>query len=138
MSFSNHLNAAPDEVISEINMTPLVDVMLVLLIIFIVTVPVMTHSVRLDLPRTSVQENIVKPETITLSIDRDSTVHWNGFALDPLDLQRRLETAAKLERQPEIHIRGDRAVPYEHVLKLMAAVQKAGLSKLGFVSEPQP
>ena len=100
MSFSNHLNAAPDEVISEINMTPLVDVMLVLLIIFIVTVPVMTHSVRLDLPRASVQENIVKPETITLSIDRDSTVHWNGFALDPLDLQRRLETAAKLERHP--------------------------------------
>ena len=137
MSFSSKLDSAPEDIISDINMTPLVDVMLVLLIIFMVTVPVLTHAVRIELPRATIQENIVKPETVTLSIDRDAKVHWNGTVIDTPDLQQRLATAAMQTPQPEVHIRGDRAVGYEHVLRVMAAVQKAGLSKLGFVSEPQ-
>ncbi|MDK2123002.1 ExbD/TolR family protein [Parachitinimonas caeni] len=135
MAFGNGLEDG-DEVMSEINMTPLVDVMLVLLIIFIITVPVLTHSVKLDLPRAQNQPNVVKPETITLSVTVDGTVHWNDTVVDAATLDQRLRAAASQQPQPEIHIRGDRKVNYEHVVKTMAAVQRAGILKLGFVTEP--
>ncbi len=135
MAIGNGLDEGGD-VMSEINMTPLVDVMLVLLIIFIVTVPVLTHSVKLDLPRATVTPNEVKPDNVTLSVTADGTVHWNDTPLDEATLQLRLAEAAAQPTQPEIHIRGDRTVDYEYVIRVMAAAQRAGILKLGFVTEP--
>ncbi len=127
----------PDnEVMSEINMTPLVDVMLVLLIIFIITVPVLTHSVKVDLPRVSNEKQQIKPQTITLTVKADGAVFWDETAVDAAALELKLAEQAQKQPQPEVHIRGDKAAPYEHVLKTMAAVQQSGLLKLGFISEP--
>lgn len=135
MSFGGGLDD-DDDVVSEINMTPLVDVMLVLLIIFIITVPVLTHSVNLDLPRAQNEPNIVKPETITLSVTEDGAIHWNRDLIEEAVLEQRLQAAASRVPQPEIHIRGDRTVAYEHVISVMAAAQRAGVLKLGFVTDP--
>ena len=125
------------EVMSEINMIPLVDVMLVLLIIFIITVPVLTHSVKLDLPRADNTPNEIKPQTITLAVTSDAQFHWNEDTVTMGELEARLAEIASQEPQPEVHIRGDRKVEYEYVLKLMAAVQRSGMLKVGFVSEPE-
>ena len=125
-----------DDIVSEINMTPLVDVMLVLLIIFMITVPVLTHSVKIDLPQAKNEPNIVQPQTITLSVTADGSVHWNETTVDAAALENRLQAAAAQKPQPEIHIRGDRKVAYEQVVKTMAAVQRAGIQKLGFVTKP--
>nr|AAP49339.1 ExbD [uncultured bacterium] len=124
------------EVMNEINMTPLVDVMLVLLIIFIITVPVLTHSVKVDLPRADNTPNELKPETVNLAVNADGNVYWNETQVTMEELDLRLATEANKQPQPEVHIRGDRTVDYEHVIKTMAAVQRAGILKLGFVTEP--
>jgi biopolymer transport protein ExbD len=124
------------EVMSEINMTPLVDVMLVLLIIFIITVPVITHSVKVDLPRADNTPNEIKPATINLAITNDGSIHWNQDVITFEELELRLSAEAPKEPQPEIHIRGDKNVQYEHVVKAMAAVQRSGLLKIGFVTDP--
>lgn len=136
MAFGSGLDSSSDDVVSDINMVPLIDVMMVLLIIFIVTVPVLTHTVKLDLPRADNTPQVVKPEAINLSIATDGAVFWNNDRLDEQALAQRLEAAAKIEPQPEIFIRGDRKVEYEHVAKTMAAVQRSGLLKLGFVTDP--
>jgi biopolymer transport protein ExbD len=136
MAFGSGLDSSSDDVVSDINMVPLIDVMMVLLIIFIITVPVLTHTVKLDLPRADNTPQVVKPEAINLSIATDGAVFWNNDRLDEQALVQRLEAAAKSEPQPEIFIRGDRKVEYEHVAKTMAAVQRSGLLKLGFVTEP--
>ncbi|MFO1387530.1 ExbD/TolR family protein [Cellvibrio sp.] len=125
-----------DKDMSDINMTPLVDVMLVLLIIFIIAVPVITHSVKVDLPRADNTINNIKPETINLTVTADGKIHWNETDVTEEDLQAKLTAEATKQPQPEIHIRGDRKVEYEHVMKVMASVQRAGILKLGFVSEP--
>ncbi len=122
--------------VSEINMTPLVDVMLVLLIIFILTVPVLTHTVKLDLPRATDAPQVIKPDTINISVTADGALHWNDDTIDQRELDTRLKAAAGQQPQPEIFIRGDRKVEYEHVIQVMAAVQRAGVLKLGFVTEP--
>lgn len=124
------------EVMSEINMTPLVDVMLVLLIIFIITVPVLTHSVKVDLPRADNTPEELKAETINLAVNAEGTIFWNKTQVSFEDLEARLAAEAGKQPQPEIHIRGDKAVAYEHVIQTMAAVQRAGILKLGFVTEP--
>ncbi len=126
-----------DAMIADINMTPLVDVMLVLLIVFMVTMPVLTHAVRVDLPKATSSEQLARPETVTLSVGRDATLHWNADPVSPAELQQRLAQAATHTPQPEVHIRGDRAVDYGAVLRVMAAVHRAGLVKIGFVSEPE-
>ena len=136
MAFGSGLDSSADEVVSDINMVPLIDVMMVLLIIFIITVPVLTHTVKLDLPRADNTPQAFKPEAIHLSISTDGGVFWNRDQLDEQQLQQRLQAAAQSEPQPEVFIRGDRHVQYEHVAKAMAAVQRAGLLKLGFVTEP--
>lgn len=135
MAFGSSLDDN-DDVVSEINMVPLIDVMLVLLIIFILTVPVLTHSVKLDLPRVDNTPNLVKPDTVSLSVTVDGSVFWNEEKLDEAQLAQRLETAAKQTPQPEMVVRGDRKVEYEYVTKVMAAVQKAGILKLGFITQP--
>jgi biopolymer transport protein ExbD len=126
-----------DDVMNEINMTPLVDVMLVLLIIFIITVPVMKHSVNVDLPQASNQPEDIKPETVRLSVDASGQYHWNEALLSDDELTPRLQAEAAKEPQPELHIRGDKAVRYERVAQAMAAAQRAGVRKIGFVTEPQ-
>ncbi len=124
------------DVMSEINMTPLVDVMLVLLIIFIITIPVINHAVKLDLPRAASQPNDVKPPHVDVSIAADGTISWDGTALNEAALKDRIALVAAKTPQPEIHLRADRKTPYEKVAQLMAAAQTGGLSKIGFVTEP--
>ena len=126
-----------DEVMNEINMTPLVDVMLVLLIIFIITVPVMKHSVNIDLPRATSQQQLIKPETVRLSVDAEGNYYINDTKITDPELAPRLTAAAALSPQPDLHIRGDKAVRYERVAQAMAAAQQAGLSKIGFITEPK-
>ncbi len=126
-----------DEVMNEINMTPLVDVMLVLLIIFIITVPVMKHSVIVDLPKAQNLPEETKPETVRLTVDADGKYHWNEFAITDEDLVRQLEAEAAKEPQADLHIRGDKNVRYERVAQAMAAAQRAGVRKIGFVTDPQ-
>ena len=125
------------EVMNEINMTPLVDVMLVLLIIFIITVPVMKHAVKIDLPHATSQPQDAKPETIRLSVDADGKYYWNEALVAVADLTSQLSAEAIKQPQPELHIRGDKAVRYEHVVLLMSAARQAGLKKIGFVTEPK-
>lgn len=125
-----------DDVMNEINMTPLVDVMLVLLIIFIITVPVMKHAVKIDLPHASSQPQNTKPETIRLSVAATGSFFWNESLVTEADLSHLLRTEATREPQPELHIRGDKAVRYEYVAHIMAAAQQAGLKKIGFVTDP--
>ena len=125
-----------DDFNPEINTTPLVDVMLVLLIIFIMTIPVMTDSVKIDLPRAANQPNEVKPETISLSIDAQGQVFWNSAPIDEASMRTRMADAAKATPQPELHLRADRNTPYEKVAQVMAAAQSGGLTKMGFVTDP--
>ena len=135
MAFGSGLDSS-DDMVSDINMVPLIDVMMVLLIIFIITVPVLTHSVKLDLPRAENQPNIVKPETVTISVTADGAVNWNDTVVDQAGLESRLRAAASQQPQPEVHIRGDRKVIYEYVIRTMAAAQRAGILRLGFITEP--
>ena len=131
-----------DEVNSTINTTPLVDVMLVLLIIFLITAPVITDTVKLKLPAERNQIYKTKPENITVSINKDGDVYWNGM-MKPLpggteDLFDRLKVEAVKVPQPEVHIRGDQNVRYEFVGKTILTAQRAGIAKVGFVIEPPP
>src|SRR5574337_525060 len=125
-----------DEGMNEINMTPLVDVMLVLLIIFIITVPVMKHAVPVDLPRASNEREVVKPETIRLSVTADGKYHWNESSISDAELEPRLQAEARKDPQPDLHIRGDKDVRYERVAQAMSAAQRAGVRKIGFVTDP--
>ena len=127
-----------DDVMNEINMTPLVDVMLVLLIIFIITVPVMKHAVPVDLPRASNEREVIKPETIRLSITADGKYHWNESDISDAELEPRLQAEARKDPQPDLHIRGDKEVRYERVAQAMSAAQRAGVRKIGFVTDPAP
>ena len=124
-----------DEVMNEINMTPLVDVMLVLLIVFIITIPVMKHSVNIELPRASNQPQDAKPQTIRLTVDAQGSYFWNDTAVDDAQLQTRLAEAAANQPQSPLHISGDRAVRYERVAQAMAAAQRAGITQIGFITD---
>jgi biopolymer transport protein ExbD len=126
-----------DEVMNEINMTPLVDVMLVLLIIFIITVPVMKHAVTIDLPRASSEQQVVKPETLRLSVDAQGSYSLNDSTIADEELAPRLQAAAAQNPPPDLHIRGDKAARYERVAQALAAAQQAGLRKIGFITEPK-
>ena len=126
-----------DDVMNEINMTPMVDIMLVLLIIFIITIPVMKHSVNIDLPRASNEAQQIKPETIRLSVDAQGTWFVNEAQIADAALAPQLKAAAALNPQPELHIHGDKAVRYERVAEAMALAQQAGLRKIGFITEPK-
>ncbi|MDH5517037.1 MAG: biopolymer transporter ExbD [Gammaproteobacteria bacterium] len=125
-----------DEVMSEINMTPLVDVMLVLLIIFIIAMPLLNHAITIDLPKEDNQVSKLTPETIILSVNKNGKVYWNKQLISAASLQQQLKTAADHKPQPQIHLRGDRHVDYEYVVKVMTAVRHAGIQKLGFITEP--
>ncbi len=120
----------------EPNVVPLVDVMLVLLIIFIITIPVMTHAVKIDLPRETNQPTVTKPENINLSIDFDGSLYWNEINIDRNTLLNYVLQEAVKDPQPEVHIRADRRVRYEHVADVLFALQRGGMMKVGFIAEP--
>ena len=126
-----------DEVMNEINMTPMVDVMLVLLIIFIITVPVMKHAVNIDLPKATNVPQDAKPQTIRLKVDGAGDYFWNDSKVTDEALQLQLKSAATQNPQPELHIWGDKAVRYERVATVMAAAQQVGIRKIGFITEPK-
>jgi biopolymer transport protein ExbD len=126
-----------DEVMNEINMTPLVDVMLVLLIVFIITVPVMKHAINIDLPRATYQAQDIKPQTVLLSVDAQGSYYWNEAKVADDQLPDLLKAEAAKDPQPQLHIRGDKAVRYERVAQAMAEAQQAGVKKIGFITEPK-
>ncbi|MBC7786557.1 MAG: biopolymer transporter ExbD [Methylophilaceae bacterium] len=111
--------------------------MLVLLVIFIITVLLLTHAVKIDLPQATSQPLLEKPEVISLSIDAHGKTYWNDVMFNQVDLKAKLEAAAKVESQPELQIRADKATRYQVSATVMADAQNAGMTKLGFVSEPQ-
>jgi len=121
---------------AEINTTPLVDVMLVLLIIFIITAPLLTHAVKINLPEASSTPNPEKPETVTLAINAESNLFWNDVPITDVDLLARLTEAANRTPQPELHLRADKMTTYQRLAEIMSAAQSAGITKLGFVTEP--
>ena len=134
---SNSSSSDGDDVMNEINMTPMVDIMLVLLIIFIITVPVLKHAVNVDLPRATNTPQTVKPETLTLSVDADGGYFLNQTRVSDTELAVQLQQAAAQNPPPDLHIRGDKAVRYERVAQAMAAAQQAGVKKIGFITEPK-
>jgi biopolymer transport protein ExbD len=127
-----------DGLMNEINMTPLVDVMLVLLIVFMVTIPVIRHAVKIDLPHASSQKEDTKPAQIDLSVQQDGTVLWNGTPVDDAALGAKIASAAQATPQPELHLNADRRVAYGLVAQVMSAAQRGGLTKIGFVTDPVP
>lgn len=129
------LSEGEDDFNPEINTTPLVDVMLVLLIIFIITIPVINHAVTLDLPRASNQPLEVKPQNVDLSIDASGQVYWNKQVVDQAELAARIADAAAMQPQPELHMHIERTTQFEKVAQVMAAAQSGGLGKIGFVTD---
>ncbi|MFZ6648458.1 ExbD/TolR family protein [Undibacterium sp. TJN25] len=128
-----------DEVNSTINTTPLVDVMLVLLIIFLITIPVVTHTVPVKLPSETNQPYKTKPENINLAIDKEGQIFWNeGLVPDTPALLEKLKKIAVMVPQPELHIRGDQNTQYKYVGKVILTAQRAGIAKVAFVTEPPP
>jgi len=126
-----------DAVISSINTTPLVDVMLVLLIIFLITIPVVTTSIPVVLPKERVEVRETKPENIIISVDKDSKMFWYDSPLDNVDaLVVKLKKVAAQKPQPEVQVRGDMAARYEGVGKVLLACQRAGIAKVAFITEP--
>ncbi|MCK9259152.1 MAG: biopolymer transporter ExbD [Azoarcus sp.] len=122
---------------SEINMVPLIDVMLVLLIVFMITAPLLTHSVKIDLPQASSTPNTEKPETVTLALDANGSLFWNDQSLPDTDLTLRLQAAAAQSPQPELHLRADQNTRYQKLAEVMSAAREAGIEKMGFITVPQ-
>ena len=122
--------------VAEINVVPLVDVMLVLLVIFIITTPLLTHSVKIDLPKASSAPNITRPEHIEFGIRADGSLYWNGAPVTREELDARFTAEARRQPQPELHIRADRLAHYEKVAQVMSAAANAGLVRIGFVTDP--
>ena len=131
--FSRESNAAP---MAEINMIPLIDVMLVLFVIFIITAPLLTHAVKVDLPKASSSPNQTKPDNVQLAIDDLGIVYWNGVVLERQAWRERMGEAAAQRPQPEAHIRADGEVASRRVAEVMSDAAKAGLTRIGFITDP--
>ena len=127
-----------DEVLNAINTTPLVDVMLVLLIIFLITIPVVTTSIQLQLPKEKVEERQSKPENVVISVDVKGDIFWYDAKINDVEaLVGKLKTVSTKSPQPEVHIRGDMASRYNSVGKVIYACQRAGITKVSFITDPQ-
>jgi biopolymer transport protein ExbD len=133
-SFDNRNAGAP---MAEINMVPLIDVMLVLLVIFIVTAPLLTQAVKLELPKANAQPNVVKAEKVEFAIDASGQRFWNGEPVDRTEAAKRFMDEGKKQPQPEIHLKADQSVAYRNVAQTLADATKAGLTKVGFISDPE-
>ena len=136
MAFGGFAKSAESAPLAEINMIPLIDVMLVLLVIFIVTAPLLTHSVKIDLPRASSQPNLTRPDHIDLAVDAKGGTWWNGERVDRTELGARFSKASQRSPQPELHIHADRVTQYQNVAEVMAGAARAGLARIGFVTDP--
>ncbi len=121
----------------EINTTPLVDVMLVLLIIFMITAPLITHQVKIDLPQATSKKSTEKPEIVTVAIDGSGTTFWNNSPITRAELGERLAVASRQQPQPELHLRADKQTQYQKLAEVMSAAQSAGIRRMGFVTSPQ-
>ena len=127
---------APSQPMAEINVTPLVDVMLVLLVIFIITAPLLASAIKLDLPAVKAAPAAARGDTIRLTLDSEGRYFWNDQLVTDDELPRRLAEAAKVQPQPELHLRADKDTRYDRLARVMAAAQEAGLTRLGFVTDP--
>lgn len=136
MAFASMESGDDDAPLTEINMVPLIDVMLVLLIIFIVTAPLLTHAVKVDLPKASSSVNQTRPDNVQLAIDATSQVFWNGEPVDTARLAERLQAMSALQPQPEMHIRAERTTPYEKVAQVMSDAARLGVLRIGFITDP--
>jgi len=138
MAFASMDGCDDNEPLAEINMVPLIDVMLVLLIIFMVTAPLLTHAVKIDLPKAASTASVPQSESIELSIDQKGQVFWNGEGIDAEGLETRLAEARASggATSPELRLRADRQTPYERVALVMSAASRHGLTRLGFVTDP--
>ncbi|MCM5679290.1 biopolymer transporter ExbD [Schlegelella sp. S2-27] len=137
MAFASFDNKSASAPMAEINMVPLIDVMLVLLVIFIVTAPLLTHSVKLELPKASAQVNPPQPEKVEFAIDAAGTRYWNGEPVTREEAATRFAAESAKPVQPELHLKADQEVAYRFVAETLADASKAGLTKVGFVSEPE-
>ncbi|THF56876.1 ExbD/TolR family protein [Pseudothauera rhizosphaerae] len=136
MAFGGFNQGGGNNAMSEINMVPLIDVMLVLLIVFMITAPLLTHGVKIDLPAASSQPNEEKPETVALAMDGDGKLYWNDEPITDADLAGRLAIAAAAVPQPELHLRADRETRYQKIAEVMSAAREAGVQKMGFITVP--
>jgi biopolymer transport protein ExbD len=134
-------SAREDEVMVDINTTPLIDVMLVLLIMFIITIPIQTHAVKMNMPvPNNTPQNIKPPEIIRIDVDFDGTIGWNGEVIQPGDrvaIEAHLAAVAAMPDQPEVHLRPNKLVVYKHVAMIMATAQRLGVTKIGIVGNEQ-
>ena len=137
MSVGSPDDDGEEQMNASINTTPLVDVMLVLLIIFLITVPVITQTIKLELPKENNIPLMTKPENITIAVNRDGEIFWGMERIPDIEaLVNRLKVESVKEPQPEVHIRGDNEVRYESVGRVVVACQRAGIFKVGFITEP--
>ncbi|NHZ98100.1 biopolymer transporter ExbD [Massilia sp. CCM 8734] len=136
MAFGSFNPSRQQSMMSDINVTPMVDVMLVLLVIFIMTAPMFTHAVKLDLPRAQAGAVQLQPHTVSIAIDAQGLLYWGDERVDAAGLDARLTQAARQAPQPELQLRADKNTRYEAVAQVMAAAQSRGLGKLGFVIDP--
>jgi biopolymer transport protein ExbD len=136
MAFGGFSKGGDSAPMAEINMVPLIDVMLVLLVIFIVTAPLLTHAVKVDLPKASSQPNLTKPDNIQFAIDAQGQYYWNGEVIPKALMIERFAAEGKRSPQPELHLRADKTTQYQLVAEVMSEASKAGLSRIGFVSDP--
>ena len=137
MAFGAFNHRRQKESMADINVTPMVDVMLVLLVIFIISAPMFTNSVQLELPKAQAKAVPQEAEAVSIAIDAAGTIYWNNEALPPGGLEQRLAQAAGLAPQPELQLRADKDTRYEVVAQVMAAAQARGLTRLGFVTDPK-
>jgi biopolymer transport protein ExbD len=137
MAFGSFQHSRHAQPMAEINTTPLVDVMLVLLVIFMITLPLITHSLAVDLPETDANapSTSVNPAPVELGINTEGQLFWNGIALSEADLELRLQEAARGEPKPELHLHADKSTPYQRLAEVMAAAQRNGLTRIGFITE---
>lgn len=136
MAFGSMNNSGRQSPMAEINVVPLVDVMLVLLIIFIITAPLLTHSVKIDLPKASSEPNITRSEHIELAIRADGSLFWNGKPVALAKLSPRFAATVAQAPESELHIKADKLTHYEHVARVMSIAAKAGLTRIGFITDP--
>jgi biopolymer transport protein ExbD len=138
MAFASFDSKNANAPMADINMVPLIDVMLVLLVIFIITAPLLTNAVKLELPKASSQVNELRPDKIEFAIDAAGQRYWNGEPLSRAEAAARFAAESSRNPQPEIHLRADENVAYRTVAQTLADASKAGLTKVGFISEPEP
>ncbi|HEY5799007.1 MAG TPA: biopolymer transporter ExbD [Burkholderiaceae bacterium] len=133
--FNDHKHSGP---MAEINVTPMVDVMLVLLVIFIITAPLFTHALKLDLPNAPAAPAGQQPAVVALAIDAEGKIYWDELEITRDEMRARMALQAKQKTQPEIQLRADKKTAFEVVADVMSAAQSSGLTKIGFVTEPKP